>query len=316
MFVILPWKVDVPQDRLPFANWLVIAIIFAFFFWQLNQVNTYHTTIEDELHFIAAKAANGPFQLKTDLFNGFVLQNWNIRGMLGHMWLHAGWMHILGNVFFLWVFGNSVCAKVGQIKFIILYLIFGIAAGACQLYLKPGPSLGASGAIYGVMGMYLVFFPTNSVSSLFVMIFPYYVRVFEMSGLFIMILRIAFDVIGAILGGGTTAHFAHIGGFVTGFLIASLMLLIGIEKMSRDEISIYKMLNPGPGEDFSKPLYHQRILRGDYENQTCENTIPPSGDFIHIICQCGTKCKVPSQFVGKTGKCPNCKKTVKITLPN
>jgi membrane associated rhomboid family serine protease len=138
--LIIPWQVDVPQDRLPLANWLIIGVIVGFFFWQINQVRTYHTNVEREL----SKNINiTGFKMKTDLFKGLMLDGWTTRGLLGHMWLHGGWLHLIGNLFFLWMFGNAVCAKIGQVSFSIIYLILGIAAGAAHLVFNGGPAIGA-----------------------------------------------------------------------------------------------------------------------------------------------------------------------------
>jgi membrane associated rhomboid family serine protease len=316
LFLLIPWKVDVPEDRLPLTNWLIIGVIVGFFVWQMQQVNLYHTTIEDELSLLA----NNSFQIKTDIFKGLVLKDWDIRGLLGHMWLHAGKVHLFGNLFFLWIFGNSVCAKIGQIKFGILYLIFGLAAGACQLLVCKNPSLGASGAIYGVMGMYLVFFPTNEISTLYIWLFPVYVKPIEISGLIFVFVRVAFDIIGAIFGLGNTAYFAHIGGFVTGMIMASLLILTGLVKMSSDEISIYKLFAPKPKPQLKRSLY-ERILTRDYSNSDdIQPSAQPSAysasgeNFIHLQCKCGMRCKIPAKYAGKTGKCPRCRQPVLIPL--
>lgn len=317
LFTIIPWQVDVPQDRLPLANWLIIAVIIGFFAWQINQVHTYHTTIEDELSFNSIKQ-NDSFKIKTDLFKGLVLKGWNRKEILGHIWLHGGWMHVIGNLFFLWIFGNAVCAKIGQFKFVFIYLLLGVAAGAAHLIFSGGAAIGASGAIYGVMGMYLVFFPTNSISCLFVMLFPYYIKTFEVASYAIIILRIMYDIIGAAAGGGHIAYYAHLGGFTAGVIAASLLLLTRLVKMKQYEISLYQMFTPREKPKPQKPLY-ERVLARDYAGsddvQIKQEISDNSNDgFIRVYCQCGMRCKIPSQFAGKTGKCPRCKQPVQIPL--
>src|SRR5205814_8040639 len=82
------------------------------------------------------------------------------------MFLHGGWLHVIGNMWFLWIFGDNVEDRLGTFRFLVFYFLGGIAAAALQVYADPTsttPSLGASGAIAAVLGAYLVFFPTASV---------------------------------------------------------------------------------------------------------------------------------------------------------
>jgi membrane associated rhomboid family serine protease len=317
------------------ANWLIIGVIIGFFVWQINQVNTYHTNVEREL----SKNINTTgFKIKTDLFDGLVLDGWTTRGLLGHMWLHGGWLHLIGNLLFLWIFGNAVCAKIGQVPFIILYLIFGIAAGAAHLIFNGGPVIGASGAINGVVGMYLVFFPTNSISCFFLMVFPLiYRKTFEVSSYVMILMWLAYDIFWAVIGGGHIAHFAHLGGFAAGVAIATLLLQTKLIKMSRYEKSIFQIFSDRRIKPERKELFAHRILKRDYptedktqqaeegksdteveqfvsvsnESSMKAGTVAKDG-FIRFYCTCGKRCKIPAKFAGRTGKCPGCKQSVRI----
>jgi len=124
---------------------------------------------------------------------------------------------------FLWVFGNAVCSKVGNFLYIPLYVAMGLASAALHLAFDDRTAVGASGALYGVIGIYFVLYPFNSIKCLFW--FLAYLRRFSVAGFWIILIRVALDVLGAVTGYmGGTAYFAHIGGFVSGAIIAILLL--------------------------------------------------------------------------------------------
>ena len=131
------------------------------------------------------------------------------------MWLHGGLLHLLGNLLFLWVFGNAVCAKIGNLRYLLLYVLLGVTAGIAHLLISRGAVIGASGAINGVVGMYLVLFYENEITCLFAFwLIVLYVRVFAVSSIWMILLWLLWDVVGALLpGGSNVAYFAHLGGF-------------------------------------------------------------------------------------------------------
>ena len=141
------------------------------------------------------------------------------------MFMHAGWLHLGGNMLYLWIFGDNVEDRFGQVKFIIFYLICGLAATFAQLAFSIGsnvPNLGASGAIAGVLGAYILLFPKSSVRVL------QGTRVIQVSALIVIGIWIVlqfFSGIGSIVSTtqtGGVAYMAHIGGFVAGFLLTFL----------------------------------------------------------------------------------------------
>jgi membrane associated rhomboid family serine protease len=145
------------------------------------------------------------------------------------MFLHGGWLHILGNMLFLWIFGNNVEDKLGVIGFPIFYLASGIAATVAQLAISTNsiiPNLGASGAIAGVLGAYLVMFPRRRVLTLVVFFFItwVYLPAFVVLGLwFVLQLFSGVGELGTrVNSGGGVAFWAHIGGFAFGALMALL----------------------------------------------------------------------------------------------
>jgi membrane associated rhomboid family serine protease len=143
------------------------------------------------------------------------------------MFIHSGWLHIGGNMLFLWVFGGSVEDILGHGKFLAFYLLCGVAAALAQMVSDPlstVPMVGASGAIAGVMGAYLVKFPRSRVEMLFFFFFIFRFEIpawFMLAYWFLIQLIGGFDTAEASQGG--TAFFAHVGGFVAGIVLVNLM---------------------------------------------------------------------------------------------
>jgi membrane associated rhomboid family serine protease len=145
------------------------------------------------------------------------------------MFLHGGWLHILGNMLFLWIFGNNVEDKLGVIGFPLFYLASGVAATIAQLAISSNsivPNLGASGAIAGVLGAYLVMFPRRRVLTLIIFFFItwVYLPAYVVLGLwFVLQLFSGVGELGTkVNSGGGVAFWAHIGGFTFGALMAAL----------------------------------------------------------------------------------------------
>ena len=142
--------------------------------------------------------------------------------LLSSMFMHGGIAHILGNMLFLWIFGDNVEHRVGHIPFIAFYLAAGVIASFAQIATDPQsviPTLGASGAISGVLGAYLVMFPRNRVTVVIFRFIPYQVPAIVAIGLwavFQFINGFGSIAVSEETGGGGVAYMAHIGGFVAG----------------------------------------------------------------------------------------------------
>jgi membrane associated rhomboid family serine protease len=146
--------------------------------------------------------------------------------LLTSMFMHGGWLHIAGNMLFLWVFGDNVEHRVGPAVFLVFYLIAGVIASLAQVLVEPNsviPSLGASGAISGVLGAYLIMFPRNRVT---VFLFRFIVPVPAIVAIGMWAALQFINGFGAVIvsdeTSGGVAYMAHIGGFVAG-LVAGLM---------------------------------------------------------------------------------------------
>ncbi len=148
--------------------------------------------------------------------------------LLTAMFMHAGFWHILGNMWYLWIFGDNVEDVFGRVGFVLFYLLSGLAAAFAQIFTNPDtviPMVGASGAISGVLGAYFVLFPYGRVLTL-VPLFPFFVRLIELPAIFLLGFWFVLQFLGGIsspVEGGGVAYWAHAGGFVAGALLALLV---------------------------------------------------------------------------------------------
>jgi len=151
-------------------------------------------------------------------------------GIFTSMFLHAGWLHILGNMLYLWIFGNNVEDRLGRIPFLVFYLVGGIVAALAQVVIDPtssNPLVGASGAIAAALGAYIVLFPGARILSLVFLGFFY--QLLEVPALVILgfwfVLQLISGVasLGAQTAEGGVAFFAHIGGFALGLVVGVLV---------------------------------------------------------------------------------------------
>jgi membrane associated rhomboid family serine protease len=146
------------------------------------------------------------------------------------MFLHGGWAHLIGNMVYLWIFGDNVEDRLGHLRYLFFYLLTGIAAGLTQTYLYPDstmPTVGASGAISGVLGAFFVLFPTARVLTLvpLLLFFPLFEvpAVLYLGFWFLMQLLSGTVALAAALDTGGVAWWAHVGGFVIGMALAPLL---------------------------------------------------------------------------------------------
>ncbi len=147
------------------------------------------------------------------------------------MFLHGGWLHVLGNMWFLWIFGKGIEDLLGHGKFLIFYMVCGIAAGFVHVlanYNSPVPTIGASGAIAGVMGAYLIKFPRASIVTL-IFIFIFFTTV-DIPAAFLLaywFLIQFFSGVGSVgdsqISHGDVAWFAHVGGFLAGMVLVKII---------------------------------------------------------------------------------------------
>jgi len=155
---------------------------------------------------------------------GGFAQNWTT--LFTHMFLHGGWLHVISNMWYLWIFGDNVSDRFGGGRFLLLYVAGGLAAAALHVQVNPGmqvPMVGASGAIAAVLGAYLVLYPKARVTT-FIPIFFFIklVSVPAIAWLGLWFLQQYFLGLGAVpdaIGTGGVAYWAHVGGFLFGILV-------------------------------------------------------------------------------------------------
>ncbi len=157
------------------------------------------------------------------LYPAAVTQYGDYTGIFTSMFLHAGWMHIGGNMLFLWIFGDNLEDQMGHVGFLVFYLACGILAALAHIYSAPGstvPTVGASGAIAGVMGGYLLLFPRARVDV--VVIIVIFFRVFTLPAWVMLGIWFALQVFGGFstpAQGSGVAFWAHAGGFIAGIVL-------------------------------------------------------------------------------------------------
>ena len=152
----------------------------------------------------------------------------DVTDMFTSMFMHAGLAHIVGNMLYLWIFGDNVEDRLGHFAYLVFYLVCGIASGLTQAFIDPAskvPAIGASGAIAGVLAAYLLFFPNARVVTFIpLFILPWFVNLPALIFIAIWFLLQFFSgvlALGAASAGGV-AYWAHVGGFVCGLLLVWL----------------------------------------------------------------------------------------------
>jgi rhomboid family protein len=145
--------------------------------------------------------------------------------LVSHMFLHGGWLHVLGNMLYLWIFGDNVEDRFGSAQYLVFYLLCGIVAAIGQGLILPEPMVGASGAIAGVLAAYLILFPTARVATL--VFLGLFITIIELPALVVIGMFVVLQIIEGVAelrlaGHAATvnvAYFAHIFGFVAGLLL-------------------------------------------------------------------------------------------------
>lgn len=226
----LPLKDDNPTRRFPVLTVVLIALNVLVFVYQSNKPNpqTFQTIAElqaSQTGFVCEFATVPDRVLDGEAPQDDACVNLNreqarFTGLVTHQFIHAGWLHLLGNMLFLWVFGNNIEDRLGRLRFVPFFLLCGILAALGQAMTDPSsavPLIGASGAISGVLGAYILLFPHARVLSL-VGIIPLKLPAWLVLGVYI-----AFQFVyvsgQAQEGEGGVAYWAHIVGFIAGLAL-------------------------------------------------------------------------------------------------
>ena len=218
----IPLRDENPVASTPLVTWALVAACVLTFLWQLSlgvqgfnralfslgvipAVLLGHAQLPPEIAIVPAAAT-----------------------AVTSMFLHGGWLHLIGNMLYLWIFGDNIEDRMGRVRFLLFYLVCGVAAVLAQALPAPQavvPMVGASGAISGVLGAYLLLFPRNRV---FVLVpFGFILKVISLPAVWVLGLWFAIQLISSLMapaGEGGVAFRAHLGGFVAGLVLAPLFL--------------------------------------------------------------------------------------------
>jgi membrane associated rhomboid family serine protease len=222
----IPIRDDTPRFSTPFVTYFIIALNTVVFLFELSVGQQSHRALNSliyhfgvvPLHFERAFTGASSISLP-----GLFLP------LLTSMFLHASWLHLLGNMLFLWIFGDNIEDYLGHFTYLIFYLVSGFAAGMAHILLNAGssvPSVGASGAIAGVMGAYFVLYPRARVLIWFPPIFFFHLPAWLVLGYWFLVEFLSGAATSLAETGessGGIAVWAHVGGFVAGIVLIKLL---------------------------------------------------------------------------------------------
>lgn len=211
----IPYKDDNPTDRFPFVTVTLIVLNAIIFLIEL-----FHPAGQKYIIYTYGAI---PYEMLSFQAN-------SIATMFSSMFLHGGLLHVAGNMLYLWIFGNNIEDRLGHMKFVIFYLLCGVVAAYSHAITEPDslvPMIGASGAVAGVLGAYLLLYPNTKVHTL--IFFGFFVQVVRLPAIFVIGFWAVIQLINGIItkglvNQGGVAWFAHIGGFLFGILLIKLWL--------------------------------------------------------------------------------------------
>ena len=215
----IPLRDNIHSRHFPFMTVLLIAINFYYFYQELLLSDAALTAFISHYGLVPsvfmAKLAKTPLAVAT------------YTPLISNLFLHGGWMHVIGNMWYLWLFGHSVEDCLGRLNFVYFYLLCGILANLSQLVIDPTttiPTIGASGAISGVLGAYFLLYPRARISTLIPLfiLFPIIQIRAWLFLIFWFLLQLQSGAMALSMSGGGIAWWAHIGGFVAGMVLAKI----------------------------------------------------------------------------------------------
>ena len=240
MIFALPLYDDNPTAREPVATYLLIGLCVGAFLWQLGHNER--------------AVLYGYGMIPAELFGLWhpprayqIVPPWAT--LLSSMFLHGGWFHLIGNMIFLWIFGNNIEDVLGRARYILFYLCCGVAAALTQAFSNYGghvPMVGASGAIAGVLGAYLLLYPNANVH-VFVWIVIFF-RIVNIPAWILLGLWFAMQLVSGLArapGTPGVAFWAHVGGFVSGIILVQLLRPRGVSLLQPPRSRSFASMAPG-----------------------------------------------------------------------
>lgn len=221
----LPLYDNVPRGKIPFVTGSIIAATLYFFYQEAMMSGPELTALFQQYALVPGQftADDGSFKL--------LLHPEAYLPFLSHFLLHGGWMHVISNMWALFLFGDNVEDRMGHFGFLTFYLLTGILAGGAHYYADPTsfvPTVGASGAVAGIMGAYVALYPGARIITLVpIIIVPLFLRIpafIYLGGWFVLQFMQGMAALSEPGTSGGVAWWAHIGGFVAGFLLCAFFL--------------------------------------------------------------------------------------------
>jgi membrane associated rhomboid family serine protease len=219
---VIPLRDENPVSATPVVTWLLVASCVLVFVWQVSQGAPHFNRAIFSLGVIPA-VLFGYAQLPPE-----IAMVPPAATVVTSMFLHGGWLHLAGNMLYLWIFGDNIEDRMGPFRFLVFYLACGAAAVFAQALPAPEaqvPMVGASGAISGVLGAYLLLFPRARV--LVLVPFGFILKVIRLPAVWVLGLWFGIQLVSSLLapaGEGGVAFRAHLGGFIAGLVLAGLFL--------------------------------------------------------------------------------------------
>ncbi len=204
----IPFHDENPTKHFPLLTILLIGANIFVFFWEFSYPGQ-AAALFTNFGLVPYQLVHSPIQTYPNIFSA--------------MFLHAGFMHLAGNMLYLWIFGNNIEDVLGKVRFIMFYLVCGVIAALCHVFMDTGsqiPMVGASGAISGVLGAYMVLFPRARVKTL--VFLGILVTIIRIPAAILLILWLGLQIYSNMASGGAgggVAWMAHIGGFVAGMIL-------------------------------------------------------------------------------------------------
>jgi membrane associated rhomboid family serine protease len=227
---VIPLRDDVPSRTIPFVNVSLIGLNVLFFLMELGLGARLERFLFQSAVIPVLYAGRDGFLDPVEIVRSTFDPDLGGRVLIS-MFLHGGWAHILGNMLYLWIFGDNVEDRMGHARYLAFYLLCGWAASYVHVFMNPAsrvPSIGASGAIAGVLAAYAVLYPRARVVVAWPPPFLFFLPLFEVPALLLLGLWFLQQFLAGALSlvqtaeTGGTAFWAHVGGFLAGFLLVGL----------------------------------------------------------------------------------------------
>jgi membrane associated rhomboid family serine protease len=246
----IPIGTDRPQRQFPWMNVLLIAANVLLYFWSQIPLGPVPQALG-----MPGLGATGGLGAGWERFLLYP-EHPRLEQFITYQFLHAGLWHLAGNMLFLYVFGNSLNEKLGHVAYLAFYLTGGVLAGCGHVLTSAAPTLGASGSISAVTGMFLVLLPRTHIR-MFVWLFVY-VDVWEIPSMYFILFKVGQDVVEPMLGSSSVAHTAHLSGYLSGFVLGWLLLLTRL--VQRDHYDLLSLF-----ARWKRRREYQSLVAGGYD---------------------------------------------------